>query len=1002
MPLQSKRTVKVHEIPAGTTKQQYLDFVEHLCNKPKKTSKFHFGRVAKYLKGKSKLPVDASTSASTEEVDEDAKSKDEAELAPPPSTAKGEGEQAAPLLDDAQPTAEGWMGTTYCCQNGHLVGTVSFQNEILKKEALVRHGKDKKCSWRGWTVEDNFKSITTLYEAADAKIDICAVHGLGGNAIDTWTTKSDKMWLRDFLPQHQNFKNSRVMTFGYDSDLTDRRTVMTLESWAETLLQSLNEVRTGEKEKERPLLFVSHSLGGLVVRKAMARLHLNPSCQNIKLSQCGILFLATPHSGSTKADWSNFIVAVTHTLGGVRPETVKTLESFNTASVWDTAEFLNLDPCPPFRCFAEGLKMRVKGTNQHIVTQSSATLGSHQAHMIMDVDHSSICKFESRLGTFTTISMAMWELLNEVTTVGVQQPNARPQRRVFGQPRFLAHRYPPDRGFWWEGTELNGVQHQVTSTKPFFGRSTELSTLESSLAGDETRPSLTIIKGIGGIGKTELLLKFAATQRGRRNVFFIGSQNGETIDDVLSSLSTRIGFEMIEDPGENQDRWRNTPVVERVQIFLTWLGDTCNKDSLFIIDDIESFGYSKIPVILKYPAQHALISTRDSNLKRADRVFQELRLSPLGHDDTVRILQNTLRSLSADPVFWDGLGSIARVVQGHPLAARNAIPFAMDYLATYENPGAAFLQLFESQDPEERRVFFEFNFEGRSLWEVFHTSLERLELQQNPQNATGLLQILPFLSCHNDRVDEFLKMKKSLPAETEKELPDMAVLKSGYTVMSNWLSKLRGVSFYLQSGSPNHTKILDIHPLMLQYMLLRLDERKRVDLIRQVLQLCHALVDIQNEREAQIKPHVLRCVQVCRGLGTLLNSVGLPENTIRWVEGLHEIQVEEVEDPFSDPMDLSSAAVDKFVKICMEMKESLRQDGTCLIEESTMTQMLMNCVRSWRALKCSMEEQGEVADYLKPTLLEAMDVLQEMVRLRNMYPDIISELRTFRANLAEG
>lgn len=70
---------------------------------------------------------------------------------------------------------------------------------------------------------------------------------------------------------------------------------------------------------------------------------------------------------------------------------------------------------------------------------------------------------------------------------------------MFGQPRFLAHAYPPDRGFWWEGTELNDIQHQLTSTKPFVGRSVELSTLESSLAGDGTRPSLTVIKGIAGI-----------------------------------------------------------------------------------------------------------------------------------------------------------------------------------------------------------------------------------------------------------------------------------------------------------------------------------------------------------------------------------------------------------------------------------------------------------------------------------------------------------------------
>jgi hypothetical protein len=37
------------------------------------------------------------------------------------------------------------------------------------------------------------------------------------------------------------------MTFGYDSDLRDKRTVMTLQNWAETLLYSLNEVRTSEK-----------------------------------------------------------------------------------------------------------------------------------------------------------------------------------------------------------------------------------------------------------------------------------------------------------------------------------------------------------------------------------------------------------------------------------------------------------------------------------------------------------------------------------------------------------------------------------------------------------------------------------------------------------------------------------------------------------------------------------------------------------------------------------
>ncbi|KAF5254431.1 hypothetical protein FANTH_689 [Fusarium anthophilum] len=902
MPLQSKRTVKVHEIPAGTSEKEYLDFVEHLCTKPKKPSKSHFSRVTKHFKRKSRLLVGGSTSASTDEVDEDAKLKNEPELAPLPSATKGEGEQVAPVLDDAQPTADGWIRTTYCRQNGHLVGTVSFENEILKSEALARHEKDNKCPWKSWTIEDNFKGITTLYEAADAKVDICAVHGLGGNAIDTWTTKSGKLWFRDFLPEHESFKNSRVMTFGYDSDLTDRRTVMELGSWAEALLQSLNEVRTDEK--------------------AMARLHLNASCQNIKLPQCGIVFLATPHSGSTKADWSNFIVATAHTIGGVRPETVKILESFNTTSVWDTAEFLNLDPCPPFRCFAEGLKMRVKGTKQHIVTLSSATLGNHQAHMIMGVDHSSICKFESRLGPFTTISMALWELLNDVITGGVQQPHARPERRMFGQPRFLAHAYPPDRGFWWEGTELNGVQHQLTSTKPFFGRSTELDTLQSSLAGDGTRPSLTVVKGIGGIGKTELLLQFAARQRDRRNVFLLGPQDKETLDSVLSKLSTRIGFDMLESPADNQERWRSTPINERIQIFIEWLGDRCNRDSLFIIDDIEAFGYSQIPIILKYPAQHILISTRDSNLKRADRDFRELRLSPLSHDDTIRILKSTLTSLSADSAFWDNLDTIASTIQGHPLAARNVIPFMIEYLATYDNPGAKFSDLFRIQDPEERKVFLQFSFEGRSLWEAFESSLQRLELQENHESAGNLLQIIPFLSCDKDCVDDLWKMDTRWLSSHEEEFPDIAVLKSGFTV--------------------------------------------------------------------------------CRELGISLESLRLPSDMMRWVTFFFDDQEEEEPDPFADPVELPSAAVNRFILNCRQTQEKLREGNVSVIDGATISGMLINCKRAYRELKSLAEDHGGIPGPLKPGLGDAIELLEDMVRLRNMYPEFIDELQEFGRKLQDG
>lgn len=65
--------------------------------------------------------------------------------------------------------------------------------------------------------------------------------------MDTWTTTNNKMWLRDLLPVSEYFAKSRVMTFGYDSDLTDHRSVMRIENWAQSLLDSVNQVRLSNK-----------------------------------------------------------------------------------------------------------------------------------------------------------------------------------------------------------------------------------------------------------------------------------------------------------------------------------------------------------------------------------------------------------------------------------------------------------------------------------------------------------------------------------------------------------------------------------------------------------------------------------------------------------------------------------------------------------------------------------------------------------------------------------
>jgi hypothetical protein len=69
-----------------------------------------------------------------------------------------------------------------------------------------------------------------------------AVHGLGGDAINTWThPKSKTFWLNDFLPQQ--IPDARVMTFGYNAAAAFGRSTAEVIDRAKSLLSSLVDKR---------------------------------------------------------------------------------------------------------------------------------------------------------------------------------------------------------------------------------------------------------------------------------------------------------------------------------------------------------------------------------------------------------------------------------------------------------------------------------------------------------------------------------------------------------------------------------------------------------------------------------------------------------------------------------------------------------------------------------------------------------------------------------------
>lgn len=110
---------------------------------------------------------------------------------------------------------------------------------------------------------------------------IVAVHGLNGHREKSWTANGVN-WLRDFLPS--DIPTARILTWGYDVNThsTSQISAQYLYDHAVTLVSDLSLQRNLEKVQEalwivvislrttqtqtRPLIFIAHGLGGIVVK----------------------------------------------------------------------------------------------------------------------------------------------------------------------------------------------------------------------------------------------------------------------------------------------------------------------------------------------------------------------------------------------------------------------------------------------------------------------------------------------------------------------------------------------------------------------------------------------------------------------------------------------------------------------------------------------------------------------------------------------------------------
>ncbi|CAH0059081.1 unnamed protein product [Clonostachys solani] len=503
-------------------------------------------------------------------------------------------------------------------------------------------------------------------------------------------------WPDEFIPH--DIPEAIVWTYGYNSEVISG---LFTPNNANSVFQHGRDLAgrfEREIKNEHPVIFVAHSLGGIILKEAIRKSQVCRSRTKL------IIFLGTPHRGSRAASWGVTAAKLARLAFSPNITLVESLDVDSLALDTIHEEFINIvhDFQLQIHSFQEGRPMStIPGHIEKIVDDFSSRLGLPQAFErveTLDADHKQMVKCTGREDDrYRTIRSVIQHFIHrppvEASSAARITNMTTSLSLEAGAPRLDTTE--TDRVFFCIPFMLNSR---------FVGRDNILSKISTTLFTNNGYNRLALV-GLGGIGKSQIAIQFAfwvEQNKPKVSVFWLSALSKASFEQSCREIVTQCDLRQSSATIDND-------ATILVQQYLT---SKASGKWVLILDNVDDAQILGRPIHSFLPKSRGglmLFTTRSQQIASDLATSEVIRIPEMSPAEAKGYLENSLsqKDLIKDEAATEAL---LRTLTHLPLAITQAAAFINSnsvsiarYLDLINQADGNMVELLSSEFQDETR-----------------------------------------------------------------------------------------------------------------------------------------------------------------------------------------------------------------------------------------------------------------------------------------------------------